>query len=115
MKLPKRFIKLFLDSIELEDLTCNKLNNDQLNKLKLLKDYKFSPAGNFGYTKAEVTSGGVCTNEINQINMMSKKVKNLYFMPSIVFLKISRQSQELNKADLFSLYLIRSIKLLIYL
>ncbi len=49
-----------------------------------LKDYKISPAGNFGYTKAEVTKGGVCTNEINVENMESKLQPNLYFIGEVL-------------------------------
>ncbi|MBD3794821.1 MAG: NAD(P)/FAD-dependent oxidoreductase [Epsilonproteobacteria bacterium] len=52
--------------------------------LEGLHDYRFSPAGNFGYTKAEVTRGGVSTHEIDSSTMMSKKIDNLYFLGEVL-------------------------------
>lgn len=78
--LPKRFTQEFLASIELEDKAVSNLSKDEIEKLKLLKDYEFSPAGNFGYSKAEVTKGGINTNEINQESFESLKQKDLYFL-----------------------------------
>ncbi|MFV7789772.1 NAD(P)/FAD-dependent oxidoreductase [Aliarcobacter lanthieri] len=78
--LPKRFIQEFLVSQNLEDKSVSKLTNDEIEKLKLLKMYEFSPAGNFGFTKAEVTKGGICTNEINNITFESLKQTGLYFL-----------------------------------
>jgi predicted Rossmann fold flavoprotein len=80
LNLPKRFVKAFLNSIDLEDKALSDLSEDERDKLKLLKSYSFAPAGNFGYTKAEVTRGGISTDEIDSKTMMSKKCKNLYFL-----------------------------------
>ncbi len=80
LPLPKRFCKAFLDSIDLEDKPIDKLNRDELKKLALIKNYSFSPAGNFGYTKAEVTKGGIDTSQIDNLTMMSKKIDGLYFI-----------------------------------
>lgn len=44
-----------------------------------LKNYSFSPAGNFGFSKAEVTKGGIDTDQIND-DFESKLQKNLYFI-----------------------------------
>ncbi len=41
--------------------------------------YSFAPAGNFGYSKAEVTGGGICTADIDE-NFQSKLQKNLHFI-----------------------------------
>ncbi len=49
-----------------------------------IHNYQISPAGNFGYTKAEVTKGGICTNEINTENMESKLQSNLYFIGEVL-------------------------------
>ena len=78
--LPKRFIEEFLSSIQLEDKAVSTLSNEDKEKLKILKYYEFSPAGNFGYTKAEVTKGGINTDEINHKTFESLKQKNLYFL-----------------------------------
>ena len=80
LPLPKRFIQEFLASVELEDKNVSKLSSEEKEKLKLLKYYEFAPAGNFGYTKAEVTKGGINTNEINHQTFESLKQRNLYFL-----------------------------------
>ncbi|RXI25306.1 BaiN/RdsA family NAD(P)/FAD-dependent oxidoreductase [Aliarcobacter trophiarum] len=80
LPLPKNFLKEFLKSIDLEDKSCSKLNNNEIENLKLLNSYSFAPAGNFGYTKAEVTKGGICLDEIDINSFESKKQKNLYFL-----------------------------------
>ena len=80
LPLPKRFIQEFLSSVELEDKNVSKLTSEEKEKLKLLKYYEFSPAGNFGYTKAEVTKGGINTDEINHDSFESLKQKDLYFI-----------------------------------
>ncbi|MEA3498238.1 MAG: aminoacetone oxidase family FAD-binding enzyme [Campylobacterota bacterium] len=48
-----------------------------------IHDYTISPAGNFGYTKAEVTKGGVDVKELDE-NFESKLQKNLYFIGEVV-------------------------------
>ncbi len=78
--LPKRFMIEFLNSINLEDKALNSLSKEEKDKLHFLKNYEFAPAGNFGHTKAEVTSGGVSTQEINQKTFESLKQRNLYFL-----------------------------------
>ncbi|RXJ90252.1 aminoacetone oxidase family FAD-binding enzyme [Arcobacter sp. CECT 8983] len=80
LPLPKRFMQEFLDSIELEDKPVSKLSNEEKDKLKTIKNYEFSPAGTFGYTKAEVTSGGIDTEFIDKDSFESKHQKNLYFL-----------------------------------
>jgi predicted Rossmann fold flavoprotein len=79
LPLPKRFLKEFLNSISLKDKSMESLNSDEVAKLKILKNYSFSPAGNFGYSRAEATKGGISTNEIGE-NFESKLQKNLYFI-----------------------------------
>ena len=80
LPLPKRFMVEFLKSINLDDKPISKLSDDELEKLKTIKNYEFCPAGNFGYSKAEVTKGGVNLLEIDVNNMQSKKQKDLYFL-----------------------------------
>ncbi len=48
-----------------------------------IHDYKMAPAGNLGYTKAEVTKGGVSTNEIDN-NFQSIRQKGLYFIGEVL-------------------------------
>jgi predicted Rossmann fold flavoprotein len=48
-----------------------------------IHNYSFAPAGNFGYTKAEVTRGGVDTMQLTN-NFESKIQKDLYFIGEVV-------------------------------
>jgi predicted Rossmann fold flavoprotein len=84
LPLSKRFTKEFLKAIELEDKSCNKLSQDEIKKLEMIHRYAFAPSGNFGFTKAEVCRGGVKTEEIDSLNMQSKKQKNLFFIGELV-------------------------------
>lgn len=83
LPLPKSFIKEFLNVSNLEDKQFFKLSNLEFQTLKKLQNYEFSPAGNFGYNKAEITKGGIKTDFIDK-NCQSKLVKNLYFMGEIL-------------------------------
>jgi predicted Rossmann fold flavoprotein len=49
-----------------------------------IHNYTFAPAGNFGYSKAEVTKGGINTNEINPQTMESVLQKDLYFIGEVL-------------------------------
>ncbi len=80
INLPKRFLLEFLSSIDLEDKPISSLSKDEKEKLKQLKNYEFSPAGTFGFSKAEVTKGGVDINEIDINSFESKLQKNLFFI-----------------------------------
>ena len=77
---PKRFTEEFLKSINVEDKAVSSLKEEEKEKLRILKYYEFAPAGNFGYTKAEVTRGGINTDEINHNTFESLKQKDLYFI-----------------------------------
>ena len=63
--LPKRFKRAIKD-----------LNID-------IHNYTFAPAGNFGYTKAEVTKGGVDVLELTD-GFESRFQKNLYFIGEVI-------------------------------
>ena len=52
---------------------CNKLQN-----------YSLSPEATVGYSKAEVTRGGVDTDELSSRTMESKKIPGLYFIGEVV-------------------------------
>ncbi|NOZ89927.1 MAG: aminoacetone oxidase family FAD-binding enzyme [Epsilonproteobacteria bacterium] len=84
LNIPNRLAKAFLKELQIEDKPANRLTSNEYQKLTLLKNYSFAPAGTFGYTKAEVTKGGIDTDEIDNSNMMSKKQKNLYFLGELL-------------------------------
>lgn len=84
LPLPKRFTKLFLISIGLEDKQLKTLSDIDIQKLFLIKNYEFAPAGNFGLRRSEVCKGGISTNALDKNNMMSKDTKGLFFIGEVV-------------------------------
>jgi len=82
--LPSRVAKRFLEVLKIEDKASNRLTHQEWQKIEELKKYSFAPAGTFGYSKAEVTKGGVVTDEVDASSMMSKKVDNLYFLGEVL-------------------------------
>lgn len=57
---------------------------DQNNIVTLLTDWKFNVIGTNSWPDAQVTAGGVATNEISQNTMESKIIKNLFFAGEII-------------------------------
>ncbi len=82
--LPKRLSVEILKALGVKDVACNKLDKDNKEKLSLIHNYEFAPAGNFGFAKAEVCRGGVDTKELQNDSLQSKTVKNLYFIGEVV-------------------------------
>jgi len=82
--LPSRLSTALLLNIGVEDKECYKLTKDDRLKLKCIHNYSFAPAGNFGFSKAEVSRGGVLVDELYVKTMESKKVKDLYFIGEVV-------------------------------
>ncbi|MEA1982523.1 MAG: aminoacetone oxidase family FAD-binding enzyme [Campylobacterota bacterium] len=81
--LPKRLSKSILKALEIEDKECRKITEYEKKKLSKIHNYSFSPAGNFGFSKAEVSRGGVLCDELNIETLESKKVKGLYFIGEV--------------------------------
>jgi len=82
--LPKRLSKALLQAIEFKDKECRKITSDDMKRVDRLKAYSFSPAGNFGFSKAEVSRGGVLSEELDSTTLESKKVKGVYFIGEVV-------------------------------
>jgi predicted Rossmann fold flavoprotein len=82
--LPSRLAKAFLVELKIEDKRANQLSREEWRAIEGLKAYTFAPAGTFGYSKAEVTKGGVDTDELDASSMMSRKVDNLYFVGEVL-------------------------------
>jgi predicted Rossmann fold flavoprotein len=78
--LPKRFAERWLDLHVPQSWT-----NQDLDKLEgQLHDWTLVPADTEGYEKAEVTAGGVDTDELSSKTMESRKVRGLFFIGEIV-------------------------------
>jgi hypothetical protein len=82
--LPKRLSVAILKAIGVEDTECKKLTNEVKEKLNAIHNYEFAPAGNFGFSKAEVSRGGVCTKELHMDSLEAKTVQNLHFIGEVV-------------------------------
>ena len=73
-----------IDFLPNKDSYLPKRFKQQIKDLDIdLRNYVMSPAGNFGYTKAEVTKGGISTDEVHN-NFESKLQKNLYFIGEVL-------------------------------
>jgi len=73
-----------IDFLPHKDSYLPKRFKQQIKNLDIdLHNYIMAPAGNFGYTKAEVTKGGIDTTEIAE-NFESKIHKNLYFIGEVL-------------------------------
>jgi predicted Rossmann fold flavoprotein len=78
--LPKRFADRWLEANAPANWT-----NDSLKQLeRRVHEWILRPAGTEGYEKAEVTTGGVDTNELSSKTMESKKVPGLFFIGEVV-------------------------------
>jgi predicted Rossmann fold flavoprotein len=84
LPLPKSFIKAFLSSLCLSDKALKSYSLNEREKIVLLKNYIMAPAGTFGFSKAEVTKGGVATEEITSQTYESKKQRGLYFIGEVL-------------------------------
>ncbi|WP_324171291.1 aminoacetone oxidase family FAD-binding enzyme [Sulfurimonas sp.] len=82
--LPKRLSIAILKAIDVQDKECKKLSSKEVEKLLDIHNYEFAPAGNFGFTKAEVSRGGVCAKELHNHSLESKSIKNLHFIGEVV-------------------------------
>jgi predicted Rossmann fold flavoprotein len=71
--------------LELASKPIAEFTNQQLKVIAdLLGDWQLKPAGTEGYRTAEVTLGGVDTNQLSSNTMMSKIVERLYFIGEVV-------------------------------
>ena len=82
--IPKRLAAMFCEESKvfgrIADLP-NKLLNDLSKKIN---NWNVKPTGTEGYRTAEVTIGGVDTNNLSSKTMMAKNVDGLYFIGEVV-------------------------------
>lgn len=83
--LPKRLIEVMLIYGDIKDKPLNQLNNQQINEIgRFFHCWKITPNGTEGYRTAEVTLGGVDTDELSSKTMMAKNVDGLYFIGEVM-------------------------------
>lgn len=79
-RLAYRFMSLFHD-----DKPVNQYNEKEISDIaKTFHQWRFIPSGTEGFQKAEVTTGGIDTDELSSKTFESKKVKGLYFIGEVV-------------------------------
>jgi predicted Rossmann fold flavoprotein len=78
--LPNRFAERWLDVYPPQGWSNHAL--DELERRT--HNWRVTPAGTEGYAKAEVTAGGVDTNELSARTMESRQVPGLYFIGEVV-------------------------------
>jgi predicted Rossmann fold flavoprotein len=82
--LPKRFIHAWSD-IFFVSKPMNQYSDRDLGKIAAaLHRWKILPAGTAGFSRAEVTLGGVDTREFSSKTMEAKKVAGLYFIGEVM-------------------------------
>jgi len=82
--LPKRFTEIFAAEI-FSNKPLNQLSKKEREKIvETLNNWQVLFKETEGYHKAEVTRGGVDTNEISSQTMETKQVKGLYFIGEVV-------------------------------
>ncbi|MDG2394078.1 MAG: NAD(P)/FAD-dependent oxidoreductase, partial [Thalassotalea sp.] len=82
--LPKRLIERLYDANELPDKVLNQITHAEFDELNnYFHNWKIKPNGTEGYRTAEVTLGGVDTDELSSKTMESKKVAGLYFIGEV--------------------------------
>lgn len=61
------------------------LSNKKIKEIsESVNNWKFVPSGTEGFKKAEVTIGGIDTNEISSKNFEAKSVENLFFIGEVL-------------------------------
>lgn len=84
--MPQRFASIFIKILRIEaDRQTNSITKKERKAMvKLLKNIDLEVAGLLGFDSAMVTSGGVSLKEIDDKNMKSKIIDNLFFSGEII-------------------------------
>jgi predicted Rossmann fold flavoprotein len=82
--LPKRFVQTWCDHMHISK-PVNQCSDNELKEIaEGLHAWSIIPKGTEGYEVAEVTAGGVNTEELSSKTMEAKKVPGLYFIGEVV-------------------------------
>ncbi len=83
--LPKRFVDAFLPAETFGRRAVGKLSpKERLRLTEMIKDHKVYFTETEGYGRAEVTLGGIATDELSSTSMAAKKVPGLFFIGEVV-------------------------------
>ena len=82
--LPQRFVRGWFERFG-GSKPVNRYSNRELEELaRSMHHWKFTPTGTEGFGKAEVTTGGIDTDELSSRTMEAKNVGGLYFVGECV-------------------------------
>ncbi|MBI3017919.1 MAG: aminoacetone oxidase family FAD-binding enzyme, partial [Deltaproteobacteria bacterium] len=82
---PERFAEFFCTYQDLVHKPLQEIKDKELEAFsKNIHAWKLRPLETVGYSKAEVTRGGVDTDELSSKTMEAKKVPGLYFIGEVV-------------------------------
>jgi predicted Rossmann fold flavoprotein len=76
--LPARLADVLAERIGLSGELANHPDRILEGVQQRLSDWRFLPTGTEGFAKAEVTAGGISTDELSSQTMQSKRVRGLY-------------------------------------
>jgi predicted Rossmann fold flavoprotein len=82
---PKRYVQSALPYLGLENKPLKQYQGKQLQQVaEAFHHWQLKPNGTEGYRTAEVTLGGVDTDQLSSKTMMAKEVEGLYFIGEVV-------------------------------
>ena len=81
---PQRFAKAWVE-VYADSRPLRQYSNSELREITArLHQWEIVPDGTAGYNKAEVTAGGVDTDELHSKTMEARRVPGLYFIGEVV-------------------------------
>jgi hypothetical protein len=82
--LPRRFARAWC-ALHGFDKTLNQMSRVELDATaRALGEWTLEPSGTLGFDKAEVTLGGVATDQLSSKTMEARRVPGLYFVGEVV-------------------------------
>lgn len=82
---PKRMVQSFIEYHNWRNVPVKRLTHGECDAIAdTLENWQVKPNGTEGYRTAEVTIGGVDTNDLSSKTMMAKNVEGLYFIGEVV-------------------------------
>ncbi len=83
--LPKRFVDLLISNKSIPNKTINQLTHQEITQLSnYLHHWHIKPNGTEGYRTAEVTLGGINTDELSSKTFQAKNCQGLYFIGEVI-------------------------------
>lgn len=82
---PKRFVHTILEQFEIENKPLKQYSTKSIDAIiSQFENWQVKPNGTEGYRTAEVTLGGVDTDELSSKTMESRNVEGLFFIGEVV-------------------------------